>query len=68
MRWLVLVIGLPVAVGLSIVSMMANWRFGVRLGAEDGDAFTYGLASVCADGLKGTSNNAPRHRLANLTR
>lgn len=52
MRWLVLLIGLPVAVGLSVVSMIANWRFGVRLGAEDGDAWAYGLASVCADGLK----------------
>lgn len=52
MRWLVLLIGLPVSVGLCIVSMIANWRFGVRLGAEDGDAWAYGLASVCADGLK----------------
>jgi len=52
MRWLVLLIGLPVSVGLTIVSMIANWRFGIRLGAEDGDAWTYGLASVCADGLK----------------
>lgn len=52
MRWLVLVIGLPVAAGLVLVSMIANWRFGIRLGAEDGDAWAYGLASVCADGLK----------------
>ena len=52
MRWLVLLIGLPVSVGLGLVSMIANWRFGVRLGAEDGDAWAYGLASVCADGLK----------------
>jgi hypothetical protein len=52
MRILVLLIGLPVSVGLCIVSMIANWRFGVRLGAEDGDAWAYGLASVCADGLK----------------
>lgn len=52
MRWLVLLIGLPVSIGLVIVSMIANWRFGIRLGAEDGDAWAYGLASVCADGLK----------------
>lgn len=52
MRWLVLFIGLPVAAGLSLVSAIANWRFGVRLGAEDGDALAYGLASVCSDGLK----------------
>ncbi len=52
MRWLVLFVGVPVTVGLTIVSMIANWRFGVRLGSEDGDALAYGLASVCADGLK----------------
>lgn len=52
MRWLVLLIGLPFSVGLCLVSMIANWRFGIRLGAEDGDAWAYGLASVCADGLK----------------
>lgn len=52
MRFVVLLIGLPVAIGLSLVSMIANWRFGVRLGAEDGDALVYGLASVCADGMK----------------
>lgn len=52
MRSLVLLIGLPVSVGLCVVSMIANWRFGIRLGAEDGDAWAYGLASVCADGLK----------------
>lgn len=52
MRVLVLLIGLPVSIGLVIVSMIANWRFGIRLGAEDGDAWAYGLASVCADGLK----------------
>ncbi len=52
MRWLVLLIGLPVSIGLCLVSMIANWRFGVRLGAEDGDAWAYGLASGCADGLK----------------
>ena len=52
MRWLVLLIGLPVAAGLTLVSMLANWRFGVRLGAEEGDALAYGLASISADGLK----------------
>ena len=52
MRLVVLFIGLPVAVGLMLVSLLANWRFGIRLGADTGDAIANGLASISADGLK----------------
>lgn len=30
MRWLILLIGLPVSIGLVITSMIANWWFGTR--------------------------------------
>jgi hypothetical protein len=52
-RWLVAIIGAPVVLGLIAVSVILNFRFGTLLATADEDKLVYGLASGCADLLKG---------------
>lgn len=46
------VIGVAVTLGLVVVSLMMNFRFGQSLGRTSWDGLVYGLASACADGFK----------------
>jgi hypothetical protein len=52
-RWLVAIIGAPVVLGLIAVSVILNFRFGTLLATADADKLVYGVASGCADLLKG---------------
>jgi hypothetical protein len=52
-RWLVAIIGAPVVLGLIAVSVILNFRFGTLLATADEDKLVYGMASGCADLLKG---------------
>ncbi|MDX2263403.1 MAG: hypothetical protein NW215_00325 [Hyphomicrobiales bacterium] len=51
-RSLVTALGLPVVLGLTAVSILLNYRFGLMLAEDDADKLIYGLASACADTLK----------------
>lgn len=46
------VVGVAVTLGLIIVSLVMNFRFGQSLGRTEMDGLVYGLASACADGFK----------------
>jgi hypothetical protein len=52
-RWLVAIVGAPVVLGLIAVSVILNFRFGTLLATDEADKLVYGLASGCADLLKG---------------
>lgn len=52
-RWLVAIVGAPVVLGLIAVSVILNFRFGTLLATADEDKLVYGMASGCADLLKG---------------
>jgi hypothetical protein len=52
-RWLVAIIGTPVVFGLIAVSVILNSRFGTLLATAGEDKLVYGIASGCADLLKG---------------
>ncbi len=51
-RWFIVVIGLLATIGFIGVSGWMNFRFGVSLGKEPLDGHVFGVASVCADGMK----------------
>ena len=52
MRWFVAILGLPMVLGLTAVSVTMNFRFGLLLGRSDLDGLVYAFASACADILK----------------
>lgn len=52
MNWVMRIIGTSVSLGLIVVSLMMNFRFGQSLGRTEWDGLVYGLASACADGFK----------------
>ena len=52
MRYAVAVIGSMGSVGLIIVSIMMNFRFGQQLGKSELDGLIYGIASASVDGFK----------------
>ena len=52
MRWFVAILGLPMVLGLTAVSVVMNFRFGLLLGRSHLDGLIYAAASACADILK----------------
>ncbi len=52
MRWFVAILGLPMVLGLTAVSVVMNFRFGLLLGRSHLDGLIYASASACADILK----------------
>jgi hypothetical protein len=58
MRWIVLIFGVPVVLGLTAVSVVMNFRFGLLLGRSEGDGLVYAFASGCADIFKGVHIDA----------
>lgn len=52
MRYVVAIIGVTVSIGLILVSLLMNFRFGQLLGKTEFDGLIYATASACADGFK----------------